>query len=50
MRNRAVFIDRDGTIAPDVHYCYRVEDFELFPDVALMNNNLLHLNRHNMYF
>jgi mannose-1-phosphate guanylyltransferase/phosphomannomutase len=29
---RAVFLDRDGTIAPDVHYCSRVEDFTLFPD------------------
>ena len=29
---RAVFLDRDGTIAPDVHYCSRVEDFNLFPD------------------
>lgn len=34
MSNRAVFIDRDGTIAPDVHYCRRVEDFKLFPNVA----------------
>jgi len=28
--NRAVFIDRDGTIAPDVNYCSRPEDFEIF--------------------
>lgn len=33
MGNRAVFLDRDGTIAPDVNYCSRPEDFELFPDV-----------------
>lgn len=33
MRNRAVFLDRDGTIARDVHYCRRVEDFELLPTV-----------------
>jgi histidinol-phosphate phosphatase family protein len=41
--NRAVFIDRDGTIARDVHYCSRVEDFELFPTapeaIKLFNNN-----------
>ena len=40
--NRAVFLDRDGTIAPDVHYCRRPEDFELFPNVPetirLFNN------------
>jgi len=28
---RAVFLDRDGTIARDVHYCRRVEDFEILP-------------------
>jgi histidinol-phosphate phosphatase family protein len=33
MGNRAVFLDRDGTIARDVHYCRRVEDFELLPGV-----------------
>ena len=33
-RNRAVFIDRDGTMAPDVQYCRRPEDFKLFPGVA----------------
>ena len=31
MANKAVFLDRDGTMAPDVHYCRRPEDFELFP-------------------
>jgi len=30
---RAVFIDRDGTIAQDVPYCSRVEDFEILPTV-----------------
>lgn len=30
---KAVFIDRDGTIARDVHYCRRVEDFEILPTV-----------------
>ena len=30
---KAVFIDRDGTIARDVPYCSRVEDFEIFPSV-----------------
>ncbi|MDM8000430.1 MAG: D-glycero-beta-D-manno-heptose 1,7-bisphosphate 7-phosphatase [Dehalococcoidia bacterium] len=32
--HRAVFLDRDGTIARDVHYCRRVEDFEILPRVA----------------
>jgi D,D-heptose 1,7-bisphosphate phosphatase len=35
MGNRAVFLDRDGTIARDVHYCRRPEDFKLFKDVPL---------------
>ena len=30
---RAVFLDRDGTIAEDVHYCRRVEDFKILPGV-----------------
>ena len=34
MTNRAVFLDRDGTMAKDVNYCARPEDFELFPDTA----------------
>lgn len=29
--NKAVFVDRDGTIARDVPYCSRPEDFELLP-------------------
>ena len=33
MAKRAVFLDRDGTIARDVHYCRRVDDFELLPTV-----------------
>lgn len=33
MANKAVFLDRDGTICRDVHYCSRVEDFELLPGV-----------------
>jgi histidinol-phosphate phosphatase family domain/HAD-superfamily hydrolase, subfamily IIIA len=41
--NQAVFLDRDGTIARDVHYCRRVEDFELLPTVPeaikLLNEN-----------
>ena len=32
--DRAVFLDRDGTIARDIHYCSCPEDFELFPDTA----------------
>lgn len=31
--HKAVFLDRDGTIARDVHYCRRVEDFEILPRV-----------------
>lgn len=31
---RAVFLDRDGTMARDVHFCCRPEDLELFPDTA----------------
>jgi D,D-heptose 1,7-bisphosphate phosphatase len=32
--NKAVFIDRDDTIARDVPYCSRPEDFELLPGAA----------------
>ena len=43
MKNRAVFLDRDGTIAPDVNYCRRPEDFNLFPGageaVKLLNKH-----------
>lgn len=41
MSNRAVFLDRDGTIARDVHYCRRPEDFELLPAVP---EAIKHLN------
>ena len=34
MANRAVFVDRDGTMAKDVSYCSRPEDFELLPNTA----------------
>ena len=34
MANRAVFLDRDGTIAIDVPYCRSPEDFKLFPNTA----------------
>jgi len=41
--NRAVFLDRDGTMAKDVHYCSCPEDFELFPDtpkaIRLLNQH-----------
>ena len=30
---KAVFLDRDDTIAKDVPYCSRVEDFEILPSV-----------------
>ncbi|MDP2856105.1 MAG: D-glycero-beta-D-manno-heptose 1,7-bisphosphate 7-phosphatase [bacterium] len=29
-----MFLDRDGVIARDVHYCRRVEDFEILPGVT----------------
>jgi histidinol-phosphate phosphatase family protein len=32
--HKAVFLDRDGTIARDVPYCSRPEDFELLPGVT----------------
>ena len=31
---RAVFVDRDGTIAQDVPYCSEPEDLVLFPDIG----------------
>ena len=34
MTNRAVFLDRDGTMAKDVPYCNCPEDFQLFPSTA----------------
>ncbi len=34
MANRAIFLDRDGTIAIDVPYCRRPEDLKLFPNTA----------------
>lgn len=34
MANKAVFLDRDGTMAKDVPYCSRPQDFKLFPDTA----------------
>jgi histidinol-phosphate phosphatase family protein len=43
MGKRAVFLDRDGTIAKDVHFCCRVEDLEILPHVPeairLLNQN-----------
>lgn len=33
MLHKAVFLDRDGTIAKDVHYCRDPRDFELLPRV-----------------
>ncbi len=31
--NKAVFIDRDGTLMKDVRYCSKVEDIQLLPEV-----------------
>lgn len=33
MGNKAVFLDRDGTINVDKHYLFRKEDFVFLPDV-----------------
>lgn len=41
--NKAVFMDRDGTIARDVPYCSRPEDFELLPGAA---EGIKFLNEH----
>lgn len=35
MSYRAVFLDRDGTIARDVHYCRDPRDFEILPRVPI---------------
>jgi histidinol-phosphate phosphatase family protein len=43
MANKAVFLDRDGTMAKDVRYCSRPEDFALFPNTA---NAIKLLNEH----
>jgi len=32
--NKAVFIDRDGTLAIDVKYCKHPKDFQMFPEAA----------------
>ncbi len=32
--SKAVFLDRDGTMAEDVHYCSRPQDLRLFPHVG----------------
>ena len=41
MLRKAVFLDRDGTMAVDVHHCRRPEEFQLLPRVgeaiALLN-------------
>jgi histidinol-phosphate phosphatase family protein len=42
-KQRAVFLDRDGTIAIDVPYCRRIEDFKILPGVP---SAIGLLNRH----
>lgn len=42
--NRAVFIDRDGTMARDVSYCRRPEDFELFPNTSMVSIIVVNFN------
>ncbi len=43
MKNRAVFLDRDGTVCEDVNYLARAADLRLFPFAAkavkLLNQN-----------
>ena len=43
IHNIAVFLDRDGTVNREVHYCSRPEDFELLPSaseaIKLLNDN-----------
>jgi len=41
--NKAVFLDRDGTIARDVPYCSRPEDFKLLPGAV---DGIRLLNQH----
>jgi D-glycero-D-manno-heptose 1,7-bisphosphate phosphatase len=31
MKNKAIFLDRDGTINVDKHYLHKIEDFEFIP-------------------
>ena len=33
-KNKAVFLDRDGTINVEKHYLYKTDDFELLPGVV----------------
>lgn len=35
MKNKAIFLDRDGTINVEKHYLYRIEDFEFLPGVIV---------------
>jgi histidinol-phosphate phosphatase family protein len=43
MGNKAVFVDRDGTMAKDAHYCSCLADFQLFSDtprsIRLLNEH-----------
>ena len=45
--NKAVFIDRDGTINRDVPYCSKPEDFELLQGAAKGIRLLNALNARN---
>lgn len=40
--NKAIFLDRDGTINIDKHYLYRVEDFEFLPGTISALRTLLY--------
>ncbi|MEM3373800.1 MAG: pantoate--beta-alanine ligase [Candidatus Woesearchaeota archaeon] len=33
MKNRAIFLDRDGTLNEDKGYTYKIEDLKIYPDV-----------------
>ena len=43
MKNKAVFLDRDGTINLDKGYVYKIDDFELIPGVINALNILQEL-------
>lgn len=32
--NKAIFLDRDGTINVEKHYLHKIEDFEFLPGVV----------------
>lgn len=41
--NKAIFLDRDGTINVDKNYLYKIEDWEFIDGVISVNLLLHHL-------